>query len=374
MSGPMGNIARNVGILVTGSTGRLGVEMTKTLSGSGYTVHQIKRGDPQAKHQHPLTHAVLDPASLTMEEWRKTMQENQIKIVLNLAAQSSGTLKAMAAVNTQMPVNIAEACKKLGIPMVHTCSHSTQLQGINPEQHPYASTKKAAAERLAAYPNVVIARLGAVLGGKSDIPVCTDAAVSAWSPVIMLPAKGGEQVFHPIDEATTIAALKGIVDHLTSPETKDQPLPRNIDIAGREVPLDKFLKMVNPKALATLPIPDVVLNLLAKLVNKGVFTKEFLSISKLSRNPQDKTTPLIDTSTMETILKVPAPTVEKVAEAARKQLSLTNTSLLVTRSFFQHLTKAKRAVLPLGVWPENFLTTAKRISTLLNESLHVLKK
>lgn len=358
MSVPLNKaIVGGINILLTGGSGRIGSELVKSLTASGHSIYQIKRGDP-TKNLNPLNITVVDPASLTLKEWKNVMERNGIQLVLNLAAQSSGDLKSMLAVNVNMTEEMAKASNELNIPMVHTCSHSAELQGINLEEHPYAATKKMAAEALKEYPNVVIARLGAVLGGKSDVPVVSDAAVSPWSPFIILPSEGGEQVFHPVDEKTVIETLEKIVNHLSDPSKKAESLPRTIDIAGQEVPLKAFLKMVNPKALASVKLPQPVLDLLAVLVDKGVFTKEFMKISKLTSSQDAAAKP--DTSAMESILGVEPPSPEKVAQEASKRLSVMNTSSIVSKAFFKKVSKS----LPKGIWPPKFATNVKVASGL----------
>lgn len=365
MTGAIGPVGR---ILTTGASGRIGKEVTKKLKGLGHSVVQIQRGNAEASTQNPQSIKVVDPASQTVSDWKEILKQNKIDMVLNLAAQSSGNFKSMMAVNVDMPKAMAEACKQLGIRMIHTCSHSAQLSGINQEEHPYAYTKKKGADQLEEYPNVVIARLGAVLGGKSDVPVLTDAAVSTWSPVILLPSEGGEQVFHPVDEETVIEAMTKMVEHLLDPAKEDQPLPKIIDIAGTEVPLKAFLKMVNPSAIGSVKVPEGVLNLLSVLVDKGVFTKEFVNLTKVSKS-EERAKVRPDVSAMEKLLQVPTPSAEKVAMAAAGQLSAVNTSLMIGKALFKIDPNSPPPSVPKGIWPANFLEKMGAVNQLFSKTV-----
>ncbi len=353
-------IRQATNILITGAGGRIGRQVVTSLQSTGHTVYQIRSGASKTAKPNPLIHHELDPSSLTMSQWQQKMRENNIQIVLNLAAQSSGCPKAMEAVNVKMPQTIAKACEGLGIKMIHTCSYSAHLKGLTTEDHPYAATKQIAAKTLESEPHVVIARLGAVLGGQSDVPVISDAAVSKWSPVILLPAAGGEQVIHPVDEKTVVKAMQGIVEHLTDPAKESQPLPKVIDIAGQEVPLKAFLKMINPKALGSVKLPNIVLNLLSILVDKGVFTKEFMNIAKLiSSRDSEQVKP--DTTVMENVLGVITPSPEKVADAAREQLSLLQTTSIIAKSVLNKIINQIPSKAREPSWPANFLTQIKNV-------------
>lgn len=363
-------IRQTFNIAITGAKGRIGKKLIPNLE-KHYNIYPIIRGEADQANKASKDIVILDPSSLTVKEWKKTLEDNNIHLVLNLAVQSSGKYRSMKGVNVTMPTTIAEACAQAGIQMVHTCSHSVHISGLDKSTTPYAFSKKEAADELEKMSGVVTARFNAVVGSESEgQPVCSDAAISTWSPIVILPAEdGGDLIFHPVDEATVIEGLKRIIDHITDPSKKDQPLRRVIDIAGKPVSLKKFLKMVNPNALAGVKLPEAVFSLLTKLVDKGVFSKEFLHLSKLLKAEGGKTVEP-DLSTMEDVLGLPAPSLETVAAAAREQLSLAKTTSTIVKSFFKRLPNITAQTVKRSHWPINFVEQVKAVKQLYQSKVY----
>lgn len=356
-------------ILGIGLTGRIGEKLKGKLISEGHKIVEIRRGvlEKNGSANNQNIEYVPDPAKLTQQDWSQIIKDSNVDVVINLAASSTGSEAAMRAVNVTLPEEISKACDELNIKMIHTCTYAAKLEGLNIKAHPYAKTKQIAADILKGNSVVTIARIGAVLGGQSNVPVCADAALSDWSPIIMLPSDGGKEKFHPIDEGTVIQALTNIVDHLTDPLKQNEPLPKVIDIAGEQISLEEFLRLVNPNAIFSVNVPQVILDLLAAIVDKGVFTKEFLNITTLLKS-QDKKKVAPDTTGMIHILGVPSPSSQKVAEAARGQLSLMKTSSIIVKSLFG---RAKSIDINSFKphWPLNFLQVRERIDSSIKDIL-----
>lgn len=263
--------------------------------------------------------------SITKEGWEKILKDSHAEIVLNMASASEGSYEDIQRVNVHLPKNLVEAAQSMNIKVIQFSSQAILTPGLTKEETPYAYSKREAEEVLKQYDNVIIVRLGAVLGGKSEVPVCSDAAVAYGSPFVLLPPEGGEQTIRPV----TIDKVKDVLVALVEKIEKGEKIPQVIDVAGKKITLEAFLKMVNPFALGSVKIPKKVIDALAKLVDKGVFTKEFMRMSKLMADVSGEAEKP-DLSSLRSI-GVEPPTPEEVAIAARAQLSLLRTIKTVAK-------------------------------------------
>lgn len=337
---------------LSGAGGRLGTQLQSVLKAKGVDVVPVERQKLSATRNisqlvgrglilpDQKERKIYASSGSSVEEW--TAQLSGLKVFVNAAVMPSGTFEDMMQVNVDMPKNIAEACKNLGIHMVHLCSAGAQLPGLNKEDHPYAKSKQMAAEALSDYDNVTILRIGAVVGSQSSVPVCSDAAVAPWSPFVVLPPGGGNLYLYPIDEHTVLETVTKVVDRLTVFSDKEKSLPNVIDVAGHPICLEDFLKRINTNAVVSVRIPKIALNALNKIVNKGVFTPEFSKIAELVHNfgPACQEP---DRSGMER-LGVPIPSTEKVVLAARKQLNFLGTTVSILSSAMEKLRSQQKRV------------------------------
>lgn len=341
--------SRPLAIGLSGAGGRLGTQIQNILKAKGIDVVPVERQKLSSTRnvsnlagsgvtslyptQVPTARKINASSGSSVEEW--TAQLRGLKVFVNAAVMSSGTFEEMRQVNVDMPKNIAEACKDLGIHMVHLCSAGAQLPGLNKEEHPYAKSKQMAAETLSDYANVTILRIGTVIGSKSNVPVCSDAAVGSWSPVVVLPPEGGQLDLYPVDEDTVLDAVTKVIDHLSVFSNKGESLPKVIDVAGHQIYLEDFLKEINTRAVLSVKIPKIVLNMLNTVVNKGVFTPEFSNLAKLVHT-SGSAGQEPDRSGMER-LGVPIPSTEKIVEAARKQLNFFGTTANILTAVIEKL-------------------------------------
>ncbi len=356
---------RNYTYVLFGGGGRIGQKTKDALIANGHKTVNVKRGE-EGISDDGLTYYCPNPADLKVEDIKKIFQEVNADIIFNCAGQSSGSINSMHAVNTKMPLTLAKACAEIDIPMIHTCTYCAQSED---RKAPYASTKAAGTNALQDFSNVTTLRINVVTGLESDVPVATDSAISENSPFVAVPANVEDNIVYPVDGNTVVHALIKTSEYLLDPRKKDDPLPSIIDVAGEGVKLEEFLKLVNPSAIVSITIPRSILLFLAKTVNKGVFTEEFIHHLDKMNEPNAKNL-VPDTSIMEEKLGIPVPSKMEVADAARTQLNFVKTTAMVSRSIGEYVVhetseKFKHVV---GTWPVDFIEKAMKVNSLYIET------
>lgn len=323
-----GSAAREMHILMPGYGSRIGKNFIKVLVQKGHSVTAPSR-QPQPDSPGIRYEPVGDLSKVTKEKWAQLIHEAHIDLVINMAAASHGSYHTMVPINVDFVATLAEASAEEQVPMINLSSSAALTPGSTPEGTPYAQTKQEAERLLEDFDNVIVLRLNAVLGGPSEVPVCSDAAICRWSPFILIPPTGGEVPFYPVDEETVLKCLSSLVEKIDNIQGKiPENFPQVIDVAGKKVGLETFLKMVNPFALGSVKMPEKLLDMLTKLVDCGVFTKEFTRISQLMAKAGDKA-PAPNLQGMEEHLGVQPPNAETVAKAARERLDLLKASKMI---------------------------------------------
>lgn len=300
------NLTQNAAarVLVTGATGRLGQTLVPELTERGMRCISTSRSAPKKPDQVQMTFKE------STDDLSRMLEKHSIHAVLNAAAASSGELDEMLPVNTQAPVRMAEAARMVGIPFVQVSTTATQILGVT-KAKPYAYSKQLAEQMLQEKDHARIARLDVLLGCDSKIDLSLLAAIGKFLPV-GLQIGGIDSTIQP----TTYEAASKALASFTQLILAGEDHRTEINIAGHPVKMSDFIRMVGNSAYE-LHVPIESLHGLAKLVNEGSLTQEFLRLAVISNK-----NPIIhDTADFQSLHGTPIPSVDDVVAKVHETVS-----------------------------------------------------
>lgn len=300
--------------LVTGATGRLGQTLMPELHKRNIVSICATRSSPRSEDQMRLTYKE------TADEMARCIKLHNIDVVVHAAAASSGSFEEMLDSNTKVTLRLAEAAKKAGARFVQVSTTATQIPGITQEK-PYAFTKRLAEQRLTDNDHASIARLDALVGDASKPSLEVLAGVGRVMPM-SVQLHGADPTIQPTTYEAASKALAAFVEMVARRDTGEEII-KEVNIAGHPIKISEFIRLVsNSKFEVHLPIAS--LEGLAKLVNDGALTPEFLKLAvRSAENPV-----IFDTKDFEGLHGSPIPTVEDVA--AKVHETVTAQSLFST--------------------------------------------
>jgi nucleoside-diphosphate-sugar epimerase len=256
--------------LIIGAGGRLGQLLSPKLTENGLTVFTSQRSISQA-------------SELEIDE---AFGGRNLKVIINCAVASKGSYSDMEEVNIHMPLKVATAAQKHGIPIIQTSTTATLISELG-ENSPYALTKKIAEEKLSKLANVTICRLCALTGDTSPtINISHMAGIGRILP-IAIHLTGEERTIQPISYIDASEALSNLATALAvRDEGTVNPFPSVINFVGEPVSISNFVRMINETAKELHVSPEELLEI-AEVVQNGSLTPEFIHLAMLSAGKQN---------------------------------------------------------------------------------------
>jgi len=291
-------------VLVTGATGRLGQTLVPALTDRGMSCISTSRALPKSPNQVQMTFKE------SVDDLSRMLEKHDIHAVLNAAAASSGELHEMLLVNTEAAVRLSQAAGQVGAAFLQVSTTATQILGVT-QAKPYAYSKQLAEQILQGNDHARIARLDVLLGDDSKIDLSLLAAIGKFLPV-GLQIGGIDSTIQPTTYEAASKALASYLEMILA--GKDHPI--EINIAGHPVKMSDFIRMVGNSAYE-LHVPIEALHGLAKLVNEGSLTQEFLRLAVISNK-----NPIIhDTADFQSLHGSPIPSVDDMVAKVHETVS-----------------------------------------------------
>jgi hypothetical protein len=269
-------------VLVTGgSSGRLGPEVCDAIGKKGMVAFPTTSSNPKVSNFLDLTKS-FDVAT--------KMIELGIDAVVHQGALSKGSYERIDKANVKGTEGVVTAANFCGKPVIYLSSVAADYEGLEElgeERVPYALSKQRALKEAIKSRDIVILSAGALVGDstkKGATAAITD--LNGVTGLFRVELGTNSDVPKPrIFQPTTYHAVaKGVVNLLLdiSNNPNRSKGVRKIAAVGDPMPINSFVRKLNPLAPIVVTIRDLVnLKPFTSEHNDGVASSEFIDLDQL---------------------------------------------------------------------------------------------